>query len=104
MKPIFLTQVRFSGDTKLSPSHRSRYNNDPNTQIRRRHVEKLLGMQSPPKKTAASHTKVVDDAAAQDSDGISESDIEMSIVGMKQSPRVHSGHFSHGGIPSLEIK
>ena len=64
-------------------------------------MEKLLGLQSPPKKTAASVTKVTDDAAAQDSDGVSESDVEMNIVGLKNSPLVLS---SQSDIPSLEIK
>jgi len=101
---IFLLQVRFSGDTKLTSSHRSRFNSDPNTQIRRRHVEKLLGLRSPPRKAATSVTKVADNAAAQDSDCASESDTEVNTVGVKDSSMGQAEHFSQSNIPSLEIK
>ena len=89
----------------MTPSHRSRYNNDPSTQIRRRHVEKLLGMQSPPKKTAAiSLTTDNAEAAAMDSDCVSESDIEATITGVKPSSLLETEHPLVGDLPSLEIR
>jgi len=101
---IFFSQVRFSGDTKLTSSHRSRHSNDPNTQIRRRHVEKLLGLQSPPRKVAASVTKVTDDAAVQDSDCVSESDVESNIIGVNHTSMDQDKHSSQSDVPSLEIR
>ena len=85
-------QVRFSGDTKTTPSHRSRYNNDPSTQIRCRHVEKLLGMQSLPKKLAAISLVTENaEAAAVDSDCVSESDTEASISRVKPTSLLEAG-------------
>ena len=98
-------QVRFSGDTKTTPSHRSRYSNDPSTQIRRCHVEKLLGMQSPPKKMAAISLVTENaEAAAVDSDCVSESDIEASISGVKPTSLLEAGHQPPDDLPSLEIR
>lgn len=100
-----IAQVRFSGDTKLTPSHCSRYNSDPNTQMRRRHVEKLLGLQSPPKKMAAISLVTENvEAVAMDSDCVSESDIEASIVGIKPSSLLQTVPPPVGDLPSLEIR
>ena len=62
-------------------------------------------MQSPPKKMAAvSMVTENAEAAAMDSDCISESDIEASIVGVKPSSFLHNEYLPHGDVPSLDIR
>ena len=57
-------------------------------------------MQSPPKQTAAISLATENaEAAAMDSDCVSESDIEASIAGVKPTSSLHSDN-----LPSLEIR
>ena len=60
-------------------------------------------MQSPPKQTAAISLATENaEAAAMDSDCVSESDIEASIVGVKPTSSFHSDYSD--SLPSLEIR
>ena len=63
-------------------------------------------MQSPPKKMAAVSlaTENAEAAAAMDSDCVSESDIETSIVGIKPSSLLHAEYPPLGDLPSLDIR
>ena len=44
------------------------------------------------------------EAAAMDSDCVSESDIEASIIGIKPSSLLHAEHPSLSNLPSLDIR
>ena len=71
----------------------------------RYHVEKLLGMQSPPKRMATIFLVTENaEAAAVDSDCISESDIEASISGIKPTSLLEAGCQPPNDLPSLEIR
>ena len=62
-------------------------------------------MQSPPKKTATVSLVTENaEAAAMDSDCVSESDIEVSIIGIKPSSLLHAGYSSLDNLPSLDIR
>lgn len=62
-------------------------------------------MQSPPIKMAAASLATENaEAAAMDSDCISESDIETSIVGVKPSSLHQTEYLSYDDLPSLEIR
>ena len=62
-------------------------------------------MQSPPKKMAAVSLVTENaEAAAMDSDCVSESDIEVSITGLKSSSLLHAEYPSLDNLPSLDIR
>lgn len=62
-------------------------------------------MQSPPKKIATFSLVTENaEATAMDSDCVSESDIETTIVGVKPSSLLDTDYSSPDGLPSLEIR
>ena len=62
-------------------------------------------MQSPPKKMAAISLATENaEAAAVDSDCVSESDIESSIIGVKPTSLLEAGHQPPDDLLSLEIR